>query len=143
MTAGDFKITLGTITWDLSSYGPVVNWGYDRNIEYFRFPGVSEPIILDLLDNEQTISASFRIPISDVTTQLNTGSSPTASLRSLITTIRDTGTDPNNVATLSTITWHTFGTFTVSVKSASLQQVAGEGIAYNLEVKFLVGTGPY
>lgn len=142
MATGDFKITVGSLTWDLSQYGPVINWGYDRNIEYFRFPGSNEKVLLDLLDNEETISASFRIVSSDVTSQLNSGSSPTASLRNFMISVRDSGTDPADVSTLTTILWHTVGTFTVSIKSANLQQLAGEGYAYTLEIKFLIQSGP-
>ena len=142
MASGDFKITIGSVVWDLSSYGPAVSWGYDRNIEYFRFLGTNEKLVLDLLDNEEYITVSFRIPISDVTAQINAGSSATASLRGLMITIRDTGTDPADASTLTTILWHTFGTFTVAIKSANLQQTAGEGIAYSLDLKFLIQSGP-
>lgn len=142
MASGDFKVTVGSLVWDFSSYGPVVNWGYDRNIEYFRFPGTNEKLLLDLLDNEETLSVSFKVVSSDVTSQLNAGSSVTASLRNFMITVRDSGTDPADTATLTTILWHTFGTFTVSIKSASLQQAAGEGYAYILDIKFLIQDGP-
>jgi hypothetical protein len=141
MASGDFKITIGSLVWDFSSYGPTVNWGFERNIEYFRFPGTNEKLVLDLLDNEESITCNLRIVSSNVTTQLNAGSSVGASLRSFMSTV-NSGTDPADAATLTTILWHTFGTFTVSVKSTSLQQIAGEGNAYSLDVKFLVQSGP-
>lgn len=142
MASGDCKITIGTLTWDFSEFTPELTWGIQKNIEYFQFPGSSDKILLDLLNNEETLALSLKISTSDVTAQLNSGSSAGASLRSFILTLRDVGSDPSDPSSLTTALWHTFGTFTIGIKSAQLHQAPGEANLYTLDIQFLVQSGP-
>lgn len=142
MASGDCKISIGALTWDFSEFTPDMTWSISKNIEYFRFPGSSDKIILDLLDNEETLNLSLKISTSDPTAQLNTGSSAGASLRSFMTTLRDTGSDPSDSSSLTTALWHTFGTYTIGIRGAQLHQASGENNLYTLDVQFLIQSGP-
>lgn len=126
----DCKIVHQGITWDLSEFNPIVTWGLIRNIEYFRFAGTPDKKVLDLLDNEETMTVSLKISTSDITAQLNSGSSPSASLRALIVNIRDNTV----VGSTSSFIWGDFGTFNVVFKNISLVQSPGEGTLYSLDI---------
>ena len=143
MTTSDCILTQGSTIWDFSQYAPHITWGYVKDVMYFKFPGTPDPKMIDLLDNENTISISIQPFTSLVTTQLNPTSTIDASLRLFLINVKQYGTDPNgNLNTLTTLKWGDFGTFTVCITNVQLTQNSGEGDLYGLEFKMYIVSGP-
>lgn len=130
MAIDDLTLTVGSNVYDLKTFNPVASWRLKKEIMYFRFPGSSEKIMLDLLENQETISLELRAVASDVTTVI----------RPMIIDIRENGTDPTS--NLTTLLWADIGTMTVSVTDFELTQKAGEGQFYTLSLKFYMSDGP-
>lgn len=129
MATGDLTLTVGGNAYDLSTYNPTVSWRLNKTIEYFKFPGSDLKIMLDLFENEETVTLECKLVASDITATTN-----------MIIDIRENGTDPTTNAT--TLAWSTVGTMTVAVRDVELRQKAGEGDFYNLSMKMYKTDGP-
>lgn len=129
MAITDLTLTVGGNAYDLSKYNPTVSWRLNKTIEYFKFPGSDLKIMLDLLENEETITLDCRVVANDI-----------SAIANMIIDIRSNGTDPTSNTT--TLLWSTVGTMTVSVRDVELRQKAGEGDFYNLSIKFYMTEGP-
>lgn len=130
MAVDTLTLTVGGNSYDLKVYNPAASWRLKKEISYFKFPGSSEKIMLDLLENQELISLELRAVASDVT----------AVIRPMMIDIRENGTDPTT--NLTTLLWGDLGTFTVSVTDFELNQKAGEGQFYTLSIKFFMSDGP-
>ena len=130
MAVDTLTLTIGGNSYDLKEYNPIASWRLKKEILYFKFPGSSEKIMLDLLENQETISLELRAVASDVTSVI----------RPMIIDIRENGTDPTS--NLTTLLWADIGTMTVSVTDFELTQKAGEGQFYTLSLKFYMSDGP-
>lgn len=129
MAVGDCILTVGSNTYNLSDYNPVVSWRLNKTIEYFKFPGSDLKIMLDLFENEENVTLDCKVVVNDVSI-----------ISDMIIDIRENGTDPTG--NLTTLLWSTVGTLTVSVRDVELTQKAGEGTLYNLSIKMYKTEGP-
>ena len=130
MAVDTLTLTVGSNPYNLKTFNPQVSWRLKKDIMYFKFPGSSEKIMLDLLENQESLSLELRAVASDVTTVI----------RPMIIDIRENGTDPTSNPT--TLEWADIGTLTVSVTDFELTQKAGEGQFYTLSLKLYMSDGP-
>ena len=129
MAEGDMIFNIGGNVYDLSDYSPTVTWKLRKTIEYFKFPGSPEKIMLDLLENEEHFSVDCRIVASSI-----------SDITDMMIDVRENGTDPQT--NLTTVAWSTVGTLTISINDMALTQKAGEGTFYNLSIKAMMTEGP-
>ena len=130
MAVDTLTLNVGSNSYDLKHYNPVVSWRLKKDIMYFKFPGSSEKIMLDLLENQETFDISLRAVAADVTTVL----------RPMFIDIRENGSDPTS--NLTTVDWGDMGSLTVSVQDVEITQKAGEGVMYSVSLKFYMAEGP-